>query len=64
MLELYSKIDYFIGSNTDYTKSFNRRIGRKIVKRKNTFREIYRGGGQFFIKIFYYINKPNYIGEN
>ena len=64
MLELYSKIDYFIGSHTDYSKSFNRRISRKIVKENFSIKEIYRGGGQFFIKKFYRTYKPNHIGEN
>ena len=60
MLELYSKISYFIGTN----RTITRRISRKIVKEKKIFREFYLGGGQFFIKIFVLHNKPNYIGEN
>ena len=59
MLELYSKISYFIGTNTANT----RRISRKIVKGKFIIKAIYRGGGQFFIKIFSIKYKPNHIGE-
>ncbi len=36
MLELYSKISYFIGTNT----TDSRRIGRKTVKEKITILEI------------------------
>ena len=60
MLELYSKVIYLIGTNTTDT----RRISRKIVKEKFIIREIYLGGGQFFIKNFKITYKPNYIGEN
>ena len=59
MLELYTKISYFIGTNGANT----RRISRKIVKENLVIKAIYRGGGQFFIKIFIIIYKPNYIGE-
>ena len=59
MLELYDRNSYFIGTNTINT----RRISRKIVKEKFTIKAIYRGGGQFFIKIFVYKYNPNHIGE-
>jgi len=49
ILELYNEISYFIGTNSRNT----RRIGRKIIKEKLIIKEIYRGGGQFFIKNFY-----------
>ena len=60
MLELYSKISYFIGTNTSNT----RRVSRKIVKENFIIKAIYRGGGQFFIKKYIISYKPNYIGEN
>ena len=61
MLELYSKISYFIGTNTSNT----RRVSRKIVKENFIIKAIYRGGGQFFIKDFIVYNNPNYIiGED
>ena len=59
MLELYSKISYFIGTNTANT----RRISRKIVKEKFVIKAIHRGGGQFFIENFCITYNPNYIGE-
>ena len=59
MLELYSKIIYFIGTNTADT----RRVGRKIVKEKFIIKEVYRGGGQFFIENFCITYNPNYIGD-
>ena len=48
ILELYSGISYFIGTNTRNT----RRVSRKIVKEKLIIKAIYRGGGRFFIKNF------------
>ena len=60
MLELYSKISYFIGTNTSNT----RRVSRKIVKENFIIKAIYRGGGQFFIKNFSYIHNPKFIGED
>mgnify|MGYP001336054322 CR=1 FL=1 len=59
MLELYTKISYFTGTNTVNT----RRISRKIVKEKFVIKAIYRGGGQFFIENFCIQYNPNLIGE-
>ena len=51
MLELYSKISYFTGTNSINT----RRISRKVVKENLLLEKLALGGGQFFIKIFIYI---------
>ena len=59
ILELYIRIIYFIGTNTADT----RRVGRKIVKEKFIIKEVYRGGGQFFIENLCIKYNPNHIGE-
>ena len=59
MLELYTKISYFTGTNSAGT----RRISRKIVKENLIIKAIYRGGGQFFIIDFIIYITLIIIGE-